>query len=225
MFKINEKYGRNRNTTTRLRRRTRAIAALATAAMLVAAVYLLPRGREVEREETTPPAEENAAETRERAEAEVIRIVSAEMPAEEPEKPEEDEHVREDIPLDAEIQRLLYKACAETGISHDLALAVVWQETDFRNVLGDDGESAGYMQVQERWHKERMARLGVSDLKDPYSNFLVGCDYLSELLAKGKGVEWALMAYNGGPSYANKMTEAGKVSGYAASVIRHMEEL
>ena len=39
--------------------------------------------------------------------------------------------IRDDVPLDAEIQQLLYQACVETGIRYELALAVIWQETDF----------------------------------------------------------------------------------------------
>jgi hypothetical protein len=133
--------------------------------------------------------------------------------------------VRDDIPMDAEHQKLLYKACGETGIRYELALAVIWQETDFRNIEGDGGESHGYMQVQKKHHEERMERLGVTDLNDPYSNFLVGCDYLIELDAKGNGIEWMLMAYNGGPSYANDMAKAGTVSQYAKNVLNYMEIL
>ena len=70
-----------------------------------------------------------------------------------------------------------------------------------------------------------MERLGVTDLADPYSNFLVGCDYLAEMIGKDKGVEWALMAYNGGPSYANDMAEDGRVSEYASDVLTYMNEL
>jgi hypothetical protein len=139
--------------------------------------------------------------------------------------PMERDPVRDDIPLDAETQRLLWQACEETGIVYELALAVIWQETDFRNIKGDDGASAGYMQVQQRWHMDRMERLGVTDLTDPYSNFLVGCDYLAELIEKNRGLEWALHAYNGGPSYANKMAKAGKVSQYAKNVLNYMNIL
>ena len=105
--------------------------------------------------------------------------------------------VRDDIPFDAELQRLLYQACGETGIRYELALAVIWQETDFRNIVGDGGESTGYMQVQEKWHRKRMERLGVSDLSDPCGNFLVGLDFLAELLEK-YDLSSALTAYNSG---------------------------
>ncbi len=133
--------------------------------------------------------------------------------------------VREDIPLDAETQMLLEQACDETGILFELALSVIWQETNFQNVVGDGGDSIGYMQVQPRWHRDRMERLGVSDLADPYGNFLVGCDYLAEMIGKGRGLEWALHAYNGGPTYANNMAKAEKVSQYARDVLNYMNVL
>lgn len=86
------------------------------------------------------------------------------------------------VPLDADLQQLLWEACEESGIDMSLALAVIWEETDYRNIIGDDGASFGYMQVQKKWHEDRMARLGVTDLMDPASNFRTGCDYLAELL-------------------------------------------
>ena len=90
---------------------------------------------------------------------------------------------------------------------------MIRQETEFRNVVGDDGRSVGYMQVQRRWHEDRMARLGVTDLTDPYGNFRVGCDYLAELLGKYP-LEEALTAYNSG--------KPGK-SAYASNVLGYME--
>lgn len=139
--------------------------------------------------------------------------------------PMERDPVRDDIPLSAENQRLLWQACEETGVVYELALAVIWNETDFRNITGDSGKSFGYMQIQKRWHTDRMKRYGVTDLMDPYGNFLVGCDYLAELAGKDRGLEWTLMAYNGGPSYANKMAKAGKVSRYVKDVLNYMNIL
>ena len=139
--------------------------------------------------------------------------------------PMERDPVRDDIPLDAETQLLLWQACEETGLTYELALAVIWKETNFRNVIGDGGDSYGYMQAQPRWHGDRMERLGVTDLMDPYSNFLVGCDYLAELAEKDRGIQWMLHAYNGGPAYANEMKQAGKVSQYAEDVLNYMNDL
>lgn len=122
-------------------------------------------------------------------------------------------YFRYDVPLDGDTQALLRAACEETGIPYELALAVIRQETEFRNVTGDDGRSVGYMQVQRRWHEDRMARLGVTDLTDPYGNFRVGCDYLAELLGEYP-LEEALTAYNSG--------KPGK-SAYASNVMAYME--
>ena len=139
--------------------------------------------------------------------------------------PMERDPVREDIPLDAEEQRLLWQACEETGVTYELALAVICKETNFRNIKVDGGDSYGYMQVQPRWHSDRMDRYGVTDLMDPYGNFLVGCDYLAELAAKDRGIEWILHGYNGGPSYANDMAKAGEISQYAKDVLNYMNIL
>ena len=120
-----------------------------------------------------------------------------------------------DVPLDHETQELLMQACEESGVSMVLALAVISRETDFRNVSGDNGNSAGYMQIQERWHRDRMERLGVTDLYDPLSNFRVGCDFLAELLERYT-VEEALTCYNSG--------KPGK-SNYADNVMDRMEAI
>lgn len=150
-------------------------------------------------------AEEPVAE-----EAPIVQIIDEIEAA-----PMEYDPVRDDVPMDAEHQRLLYQACGETGIRYELALAVIWQETDFRNVVGDSGESYGYMQVQPKWHSGRMERLGVTDLSDPYSNFLVGLDFLAELIER-YDLSDALTAYNSG-SPGN--------SQYAKNVLNYMNIL
>lgn len=126
----------------------------------------------------------------------------------------ENGYFRSDVPLDSDTQALLHAACEEAGITYELALAVIRKETEFQNVMGDNGNSYGYMQIQPRWHKDRMERLGVTDLTDPYSNFRVGCDFLAELLSKYT-LEEALTAYNSG--------KPGK-SEYATSVMNYMDE-
>ena len=98
-----------------------------------------------------------------------------------------------DLPLN--LQDDLRIACEESGVDMALALSVIQQETGFRNVMGDGGDSYGYMQVQPRWHRDRMDRLGITDLMDPLSNFRVGCDYLAECLARYPLAN-ALSAYN-----------------------------
>ena len=131
----------------------------------------------------------------------------------------------EDVPLDAELQEFIFGVAEDYGLEGELVMSIIGQESNFSHcIVGDDGESKGLMQVQEKWHTERMERLKVDDLYDPYENVIVGVDYLAELLAKGD-LEWALMAYNGGEAYADEMTKQGVVSEYAESVMMLAELL
>ena len=77
------------------------------------------------------------------------------------------------------------------------------------------------MQIQPIWHSERMNKLGVTDLLNPYQNVTVGIDFLAELLEEGKGTAWALSAYNGGPDYADDLFENGTTSKYAVEVLEN----
>lgn len=122
---------------------------------------------------------------------------------------------RSDVDLDCETQELLWMACDSAGVPYTLMLALVWRETGYRNVVGDNGASEGYCQVQRRWHGARMERLGVTDLMDPSGNFQVACDYMADLLAL-YSTEDALTVYNSG--------SPGK-SAYSAAVLDKMAEL
>lgn len=120
----------------------------------------------------------------------------------------------DDIPLTYEEQGCLRAACDEFEVPYSLALGLIEKETDFQNIVGDHGASTGYMQIQERWHTDRMRRLGVTDLSEPSSNFRVGLDLLSELYGKYGDWSMALTVYNMGhyPGY---------ISEYALAVMRN----
>ena len=114
----------------------------------------------MEREEAEPEADSSveAVET-----AAVMPVPAEEEPQERQLGLCEDTYLREDIPMSYELQAMLYGACLEFEVPYELALAVIEQETNFQNVTGDDGASEGYMQVQQRFHKDRMDELGVTD--------------------------------------------------------------
>ncbi len=110
----------------------------------------------------------------------------------------------------------------EYGICPELLMAIIEQESSGQ-VYAENGSCKGLMQVSEKWHKDRMERLGVTDIFE--SNILVGTDYLSELFAENDDLYWVLMAYNGGIDYANRMYEAEKYSRYAVSIANRSAEL
>ena len=83
------------------------------------------------------------------------------------------------------------------------------------------------MQIDPRFHQERMDRLGVTKLTDPKENILVGVDYLAELFREYKDIYGVLMFYNAGYSDENGLRawEEGRYSDYALRVAERSEEL
>lgn len=149
-----------------------------------------------------------------------------EKPTAETKNPTKTEVTYFDVPLSEDLQDYIFELCESYDIDPAVIVAVIWKESSYRvSVMGDNGRAYGLMQIQPRWHKDRMKRLGVDDLLDPYQNVLVGIDYLSELYHKKDSIKWALMAYNGGPDYATKKLKAGEISSYASSVLKKAKEL
>lgn len=131
-----------------------------------------------------------------------------------------------DVPLDRDLQDHIFKLCEERDIDPALIVSMIWKESRFdADIVGDSGRSLGLMQIQPRWHGARMERLGCTDLLDPYQNVTVGIDIVDGLIDSNMGIEWTLMAYNGGANYANKKRNAGVVSDYAKTVLAHAQSL
>lgn len=122
----------------------------------------------------------------------------------------EEDYFNEQIPLNRDEQELLWDACEEFGVPYALALGLIETETNFRNITGDNGNSSGYMQIQRRFHGDRMDRLGVTDLMDPGGNFRVGLDFLTEQYNKYGDWGIALTVYNNG-SYPGYITNYANV--------------
>lgn len=141
-------------------------------------------------------------------------------------EPEEPVVLYYDVPLDEDLQDHIFAVCEEYRINPAIVFAIIERESQFDiDAIGDRGRSFGLMQVQKRWHGDRMNKLGVTNLLNPYQNVRVGIDYLAELFERCEDIEWVLMAYNGGPSYANRSVAAGLVSSYATGVLVRSREL
>lgn len=92
--------------------------------------------------------------------------------------------------------------CKEKGVDLDIVIAMIEVESGYR-YDAESGQAYGYMQIVPEYHEERMDRLNVTDLLDPYQNLRTGIDYLAELLDKyGGDYGKALTAYNYGPTGA-----------------------
>ena len=126
------------------------------------------------------------------------------------------------------MQVYTYCVCKRYGVRYDLVVALIEKESGYKfDEVGDDGHSIGYMQIYEEWHKDRMERLNVTDLRNPYQNVLVGIDYLSELIERYGTVQDALAAYNYGEQGAkrNLWKKGIYVYEYNQTIMSRMKEI
>ena len=131
-----------------------------------------------------------------------------------------------DVPLSKELQIHIFKECEKYNISPSVVIAVIEQESDYIiDAVGDNGKSFGLMQIQEHHHKDRMNRLGCTDLLDPFQNATVGINYLAELKNENSDLYWVLMAYNGGRAYSTSKLDSGDYSDYVIEVTERISEL
>jgi len=127
------------------------------------------------------------------------RITFFEQAPEETEEFTEPEHEFLGTGLSLELEAYTEEVAEAYGLDPAVVYAVMYTESRFQaDAVGDNGESLGLMQIKAKWHQERMARLGVTDLLEPQQNILVGCDFLAELLAEYGDMYTALTVYRYG---------------------------
>lgn len=124
-----------------------------------------------------------------------------------------------------EYQQYIYEVSKQYNVCPELIMAIVEQESSGR-ADAENGSCKGLMQVSEKWHADRMERLGVTSLYDPYGNILVGTDYLMELAAEYEDIYTVLMCYNGSAD-AVKRGESGTEgwTDYAIEIVERSAEL
>lgn len=131
-----------------------------------------------------------------------------------------------DTYISEEIQGYVNEVAQLYDLNPNLILAMIEAESSGRAKVVSKAGCVGLMQVSPKWHKDRMDRLGVTDLTDAYGNILVGCDYVAEMFAKYDDVYCVLMGYNQG-EYGGAIGKAmeGKYSKYAKRIVKRMNEL
>lgn len=125
---------------------------------------------------------------------------------------------------EAEAAAMAERIGAAYSLCPELLQAVAWKESSY-DEGAENGGCIGLMQVSERWHRDRMARLQVTDLYDPESNMLVAADYLSELFGRYEDIGMVLMIYSG-DSGAEKLALTGEgLSEYVEEVTEYASYL
>lgn len=108
-------------------------------------------------------------------------------------------------------------------ICPELIQAICWKESRFQADVEGNG-CVGIMQISPRRHKDRMERLGVTDLTDIEQNMTVGVDYLAELSEGSEDIVKVLAEYHGESDIEERL-EQGEVSDYVSSILSLSEEL
>ena len=125
-----------------------------------------------------------------------------------------------DVPFSDDLQLHIIRVAESYGIDPAIIFAICYRESSYHpDSIGDYGNSFGLMQIQPKWHSDRMIRLGCTDLLDPYQNVIVGIDFLAEQRTRyGGDISKALVAYNAGHY-------SGTITMYAKKVLAKAEEL
>lgn len=127
-------------------------------------------------------------------------------------------------------QVYLWDLCNEAKVDYYMVLAMIERESGYRyNALGDNGNSKGLLQVQERWHKERMQAVGATDLYNPYDNMRVAVNFIKEIqdrYLESSGAHCVLMVYNMGASGAKKLWSQGiYTTEYSRQILQRAQEI
>lgn len=113
----------------------------------------------------------------------------------------------------------------EYDIAPSLLMAICWTESGNNPREYSEHGAQGLTQIIGRYSKDRMKKLKVTDLYDPYSNILVCADILHDFEEKGYDVGDALVAYNCG-EYSKtfkKYHNSGRLTDYADKVLKREE--
>ena len=127
---------------------------------------------------------------------------------------------------EAELIQITEEVGAMYDICPELLQALVERESTYR-IDATNGSCKGLAQISVKWHTDRMERLGVTDIYEPYGNILVAADYLRELFNEREDddVYYVLMRYNMAIDTANSLYAAGEITDYARNIVRRAAEL
>ena len=127
---------------------------------------------------------------------------------------------------EAELIAITEEVGAMYDICPELLQALVERESTFY-INATNGNCKGLAQISTRWHAERMERLGVMDIYEPYGNTIAAADYLRELYNEREDDDtyYVLMRYNMAIDTANQLYAAGEITDYARGIVKRAMEL
>lgn len=122
---------------------------------------------------------------------------------------------------DSDLRSICRSVGSQYGISEALLRAIVWCESGNYIYAQSYCGAKGLAQIMECYNRDRISRLGITDVYDPYSNIMLCADIISSFRNSKYGYsdEFVLMAYNMGEYGARSYFESGYISSYAKKVL------
>ena len=114
------------------------------------------------------------------------------------------------------------------GISPILLQAIARVESQYATDLTNSSGAVGICQVVPKYNKDRMDRLGITDLKNPYYNMVLCAEYIKDmrtLSPYGNDQNFIIMSYHAGINGATSKYEKNMSTDYVTSVNQTIKEL
>ena len=199
---------------------------IATAIVFTGKITLDLNARGQEKQNTTNAVEPIHIQQLEPEQTISAMMVIAPSPTPEPEEDPEPQVRFYDIPLSRELQEYTFRLCEENGLDYEMVLALMDQESDYREKIISKTNDYGIMQINEINHEWLKEELGIDDFLEAEQNILAGIRILTELTEKYEDPHLVLMAYNCGETGAKRLWKQGKTtSEYSRSIMARAEEL
>ena len=130
-----------------------------------------------------------------------------------------------DIPLSDELQRFTYEIATEYGVNYDLMLAIMQTESQFKNVVSDNGEDIGLCQINVINAEWLYQEHGINNLMDERQNIEACAIILDKLSGQFDDETHVVMAYNLGAGKAEKYISSGKMTEYTEKVYKNLNDI
>ena len=130
---------------------------------------------------------------------------------------------KRDIPLSDELQEYTYQTAEKYGVNYDLMLAIMQTESQFTNVVSDNGEDIGLCQINTINAEWLYTDYGIYNLMDERQNIEACAIILNKLSEQFSNESHVVMAYNLGAGKAQKYISSGKITEYTNKVLTAKE--
>lgn len=118
------------------------------------------------------------------------------------------------VPLSLEMQKFTYDTCEEYGVDYDMVLAIMKVESQFSNIISDDGNDYGICQINKINHAWLAEEHDLTDMLDEKQNITACVLILADIQEEFTAPNEILMAYNLGKGGARDNLSEGVTSTY-----------